>query len=196
VLSNIRGGSEYGPRWHQAALHENRQRAYDDFIAISEDLIARGVTTPEKLGAIGRSNGGLLMGVMLSQRPDLYAALAIGLPLFDMKRYTQLGAWASWMGEYGDPTTPEEWAQISKYSPYQNLKAGQPYPTVFIYPSTQDDRVHPGHARKAGARLAELGYEFLYYENMEGGHGGTANQEQLAYRTALEYAYFAKMLMD
>jgi prolyl oligopeptidase len=196
VLSNIRGGSEYGPRWHQAALHENRQRAYDDFIAISEDLIARGVTTPEKLGAIGRSNGGLLMGVMLTQRPDLYAALDIGVPLFDMKRYTQLGAGASWMGEYGDPTKPEEWAYISKYSPYQNLKAGQPYPTVFIYTSTQDDRVHPGHARKAGARLAELGYEFLYYENMEGGHGGTANQEQLAYRTALEYTYFAKMLMD
>ena len=195
VISNIRGGSEYGPAWHKAAMKEKHQNPIDDFIAISEDLIATGVTSPEKLGAIGRSNGGLLMGAILTQRPDLYAAIDCGVPLFDMKRYTQLGAGASWVGEYGDPDIPEEWAYISKYSPYQNLKAGQPYPKILLYTSTQDDRVHPGHARKAGAMLKSLGYDYFYYENMEGGHGGTANQDQLAFRTAIEYVYFAKMLM-
>lgn len=195
VLSNIRGGSEYGPAWHQAALKENRQRAFDDFIAISEHLIETGVTSPEKLGAIGRSNGGLLMGALLTQRPELYAAMDIGVPLFDMKRYNKLLAGASWMGEYGNPDIPEEWAYISQYSPYQNLQADKPYPKVLFYTSTKDDRVHPGHARKAAAKMDALGYDFFYYENIEGGHGGTANQEQLAYRTALEYAYFAKMLM-
>lgn len=195
VLSNIRGGSEYGPKWHQAALKENRQRAFDDFFAISKDLIASGVTSPEKLGAIGRSNGGLLMGVVMTQHPELYSAIVNGVPLFDMKRYTHLGAGASWIGEYGDPEKPEEWAYISKYSPQQNLEAGKAYPKIFLYTSTQDDRVHPGHARKAGAKLRDLGYDFFYYENMEGGHGGTANQDQLAYRIALEYAYFARMLM-
>lgn len=195
VLSNIRGGSEYGPRWHEAALREKRQRAFDDFIAISEHLISTGLTTSKKLGAFGRSNGGLLMGALLTQRPELYAALDIGVPLFDMKRYNRLLAGASWMGEYGDPDKPEDWAFISKYSPYQNLKGGQPYPRIFCYTSTKDDRVHPGHARKAIAALGALGYPYYYYENIEGGHGGTANQDQLAYRTALEYAYFAKMLM-
>ncbi len=195
VLSNIRGGSEYGPSWHQAALKENRQRAFDDFIAISEDLIATGVTSPEKLGAIGRSNGGLLMGALLTQRPDLYAAMDIGVPLFDMQRYNKLGAGASWMGEYGNPDIPEEWAYMSEYSPYQNLKADKAYPKVLFYTSTKDDRVHPGHARKAAAKMDALGYDFFYYENIEGGHGGTANQDQLAYRTALEYTYFAHMLM-
>ena len=195
VLSNIRGGSEYGPRWHEAALREKRQRSFDDFIAISEDLIRTGLTTSKKLGAFGRSNGGLLMGALLTQRPELYAALDIGVPLFDMKRYNKLLAGASWMGEYGDPDKSEDWAFISRYSPYQNLKAGQPYPRIFCYTSTKDDRVHPGHARKAIAALGALGYPYYYYENIEGGHGGTANQDQLAYRTALEYAYFAKMLM-
>jgi len=195
VLSNIRGGSEYGPKWHEAALKENRQRAFDDFIAISEHLIETGVTSPEKLGAAGRSNGGLLMGAMLTQRPDLYGALDIGVPLLDMRRYNKLLAGASWMGEYGDPDKPEEWAYISQYSPYQKLEAGKPYPKVFFYTSTKDDRVHPGHARKAAAKMMALGYPLFYYENIEGGHGGTANQDQLAYRTALEYAYFAHMLM-
>jgi prolyl oligopeptidase len=195
VLSNIRGGSEYGPAWHQAAMKEKHQNAIDDFIAVSEDLIATGVTSPEKLGAIGRSNGGLLMGAILTQRPELYAAIDCGVPLFDMKRYTQLGAGASWIGEYGDPQTPEDWAYLSKYSPYQNLKADRPYPKVFFYTSTKDDRVHPGHARKAAARMKALGYGYFYYENTEGGHGGTSNQEQLAYRTALEFTYFAHMLM-
>lgn len=195
VISNIRGGSEFGPRWHEAALKENRQRSFDDFIAISEHLIETGVTSADKLGAIGRSNGGLLMGAILTQRPDLYAAIDIGVPLFDMKRYNKLLAGASWMGEYGNPDIEDEWAYISLYSPYQLLEADQGYPKVLFYTSTKDDRVHPGHARKAAAKLADLGYDFFYYENIEGGHGGTANQEQLAYRTALEYAYFMHMLM-
>ena len=195
VLSNIRGGSEYGPKWHQAALKENRQKAFDDFIAISEALIDTGVTSPEKLGAVGRSNGGLLMGAIMTQRPDLYAAVDIGVPLFDMYRYDKLLAGASWVGEYGDPDIADEWAFISQYSPYQKLEAGKAYPAPFFYTSTKDDRVHPGHARKAAAKMADLGYDVFYYENIEGGHGGTANQDQLAYRTALEFAYFAKMLM-
>jgi prolyl oligopeptidase len=195
VLSNIRGGSEYGPKWHEAALKENRQRSFDDFIAISEHLIETGVTTPQKLGAVGRSNGGLLMGAILTQRPELYGAIDIGVPLFDMRRYNKLLAGASWMAEYGDPDKADEWAYIGQYSPYQRLEAGKPYPEVFFYTSTKDDRVHPGHARKAVAKLEALGYPVLYYENIEGGHGGTANQDQLAYRTALEYAYFARQLM-
>lgn len=196
VISNIRGGSEYGPQWHSAALKENRQKSFDDFIAISEDLIATGVTSPQKLGAIGRSNGGLLMGAILTQRPELYAAIDCGVPLFDMKRYSKLLAGASWMAEYGNPDVPEEWAYISKYSPYQNLRKDVAYPKVFFYTSTKDDRVHPGHARKAVAKMTALGHKPFYYENMEGGHGGTSNQDQLAHRTALEYAYFARMLMD
>ena len=195
VLANIRGGSEYGPRWHEAALKENRQRSFDDFFAVSEALIETGVTSPEKLGIIGRSNGGLLMGAALTQRPELYAAVNIGVPLLDMKRYNKLLAGASWMGEYGNPDIPEEWAYISQYSPYQKLEAGQPYPKVLFYTSTKDDRVHPGHARKAAAKLADLGYDFYYYENTEGGHGGTANQDQLAYRTAIEFVYFVRQLM-
>jgi prolyl oligopeptidase len=195
VLSNIRGGSEYGPAWHKAAMKEKHQNAIDDFIAVSEALIESGLTAPDKLGAIGRSNGGLLMGAILTQRPELYAAIDCGVPLFDMKRYTKLGAGASWIGEYGDPDKPEDWAYLSKYSPYQNLKANQPYPKVFFYTSTKDDRVHPGHARKAAARMSQLGYDYYYYENTEGGHGGTTNQEQLAFRTALEFTYFAHMLM-
>jgi len=195
VLANIRGGSEYGPAWHRAALKENRQRAFDDFIAVSEALIESGVTGPDKLGAIGRSNGGLLMGAILTQRPELYAAIDCGVPLLDMRRYTKLGAGASWIGEYGDPDDPSDWAYISQYSPYQRLRADEPYPKVLFYTSTQDDRVHPAHARKAAARMQALGYDYFYYENIEGGHGGTTNQEQLAYRTALEYAYFAHLLM-
>ena len=194
VLSNIRGGSEYGPRWHDAGLKANRQQVFDDFIAVSEDLIRTGVTSKGKLGAIGRSNGGLLMGVVMNQRPDLYAAIVNGVPLLDMQRYTKLGAGASWVAEYGDPDTTD-WSYMSKWSPYQNLRADVAYPPVFYYTSTKDDRVHPGHARKAAAKLKSFGREYYYYENMEGGHGGTANQDQLAYRIALEYTYFAKTLM-
>ena len=194
VLSSIRGGSEYGPRWHQAGLRENRQKVFDDFIAISEDLIRTGVTTPKLLGAIGRSNGGLLMGVLMNQRPDLYAAIVCGVPLLDMQRYTKLGAGASWVAEYGDPDTAD-WDYMSMWSPYQNLRNGVDYPPVFFYTSTRDDRVHPGHARKMAARMGSMGDAYFYYENMEGGHGGTSNQDQLAYRIALEYAYFARQLM-
>ena len=195
AIANLRGGGEFGPRWHQSALRENRQRAYDDYFAIAEDMIERGITASDRLGALGRSNGGLLLGVALTQRPDLFAALDIGVPLLDMKRYNKLLAGASWMGEYGNPDVAEDWEFISKYSPYQNLKEGVDYPKVLFYTSTLDDRVHPGHARKMAAMLEDMGQEFFYYENIEGGHGGTANQEQLAMRTALEYAYFIRMLM-
>lgn len=195
ALANIRGGGEFGPGWHAAALKENRQRAFDDFFAVSEALIDTGLAAPDKLGAIGRSNGGLLMGAALTQRPELYKALDIGVPLLDMLRYHKLLAGASWVGEYGDPDVREERAFLEAYSPYQKLEAGKPYPRVFFYTSTKDDRVHPGHARKAAAKLNDLGYETYYYENIEGGHGGTANQEQLAMRTALEYVYFMRELM-
>ncbi len=196
VIANIRGGGEFGPRWHQAALKENRQRAFDDFFAVSEDLIARGITSPEKLGAYGGSNGGLLMGAAMIQRPDLYKGQAIGVPLLDMLRYDKLLAGASWVGEYGDPDIEEERAYILKYSPYQNLKADADYPRVFFFTSTKDDRVHPGHARKMGAKMEEMGHPFLYYENIEGGHGAAANRNQAAYRTALQYIYFMRQLSD
>lgn len=196
VLSNIRGGGEYGPAWHQAALKENRHLAYEDFFAIGEALVETGVTTPEKLGAIGRSNGGLLMGAVLTQRPELYAAIDCGVPLLDMLRYHLLLAGASWMGEYGNPDVPAERAYLETYSPYQALKPGVKYPEVLFYTSTKDDRVHPGHARKMAARMREYGNSFLLYENTEGGHGGAANQDQLAYRAALEYAYFSLKLMQ
>ncbi len=195
VLSNIRGGGEYGPAWHAAALKHNRQRAFDDFFAISEDLIETGVTSRGRLGAIGRSNGGLLMGVALTQRPDLYAAIDCGVPLLDMLRYDKLLAGASWVGEYGDPDLPADRDVILTYSPYQRLEKDADYPEVLFYTSTRDDRVHPGHARKMAAQMEAWDHPFLYYENIEGGHGGTANQEQLAFRTALEYAYFARRLM-
>ena len=196
VVANIRGGGEFGPSWHEAALKENRQRAYDDFFAVSEDLITRKITSPRRLGVMGGSNGGLLMGVALTQRPDLYNAIVIQVPLFDMINYTHIGAGASWVGEYGDPAIPAERAVIEKYSPYQNLKPGQKYPEVFIETSTKDDRVHPAHARKAAARLEEYGYKFLYYENIDGGHAASANLNETAMRYALEYTYLSQRLMD
>ncbi len=189
VLANIRGGSEFGPKWHEAARKENRQRAYDDFIAVAEDLIARKVTAKEHLGIRGASNGGLLMGVMLTQRPDLFGAIHCGVPLLDMRRYNKLLAGASWMDEYGDPDKPEEWAYISKYSPYQNLQKDKKYPPILFTTSTRDDRVHPGHARKMVARMKELGHDVTYYENIEGGHGAAANNEQAAFMDALAYEF-------
>ncbi|MFA7261966.1 MAG: prolyl oligopeptidase family serine peptidase [Caulobacter sp.] len=196
VVANIRGGGEFGPAWHEAALKANRQRAYDDFFAVSEDLIERKITSPRRLGIMGGSNGGLLMGVALTQRPELYNAVVIQVPLFDMLAYTHIGAGASWVGEYGDPAIPEERAWIAAYDPYSNLKAGKPYPQVFIETSTKDDRVHPAHARKAGARLAALGYGFLYYENIDGGHSAAANLNETAKRVALEFTYLSQRLMD
>ncbi|HEY0649484.1 prolyl oligopeptidase family serine peptidase [Phenylobacterium sp.] len=196
VVANIRGGGEFGPRWHNAGLKLNRMRVYDDFFAVSEDLIARKVTNPKKLGIMGGSNGGLLMGVALTKRPDLYNAVVIQVPLFDMIGYDHIGAGSSWIGEYGDPKVPEERAMLMSYSPYQNLKAGQPYPRVFIETSTKDDRVHPAHARKAAARLKEYGYDYLYYENIDGGHAAAANLNERAMRQALEYTYLMQRLMD
>jgi prolyl oligopeptidase len=196
VVANIRGGGEFGPAWHNAGLKENRQKVYDDFFAVSQDLITRKITSPRRLGIMGGSNGGLLMGVALTQRPELYNAIVVQVPLFDMIRYTQIGAGASWVGEYGDPAIPSERAVIAKYDPYSNLKAGQKYPEVFIETSTKDDRVHPAHARKAAARLEELGYPVLYYENIDGGHAASANLAETARRQALEYVYLSKRLMD
>jgi prolyl oligopeptidase len=196
VVANIRGGGEFGPRWHNAGLKLNRMRVYDDFFAVSRDLIARKITSPRRLGIMGGSNGGLLMGVALTLHPELYHAIVIQVPLFDMIGYTHIGAGASWVGEYGDPAIPAERAVIETYSPYQNLKAGKPYPKVYIETSTKDDRVHPAHARKAAAKLKALGYDFLYYENMEGGHAAAANLNERAMRIALEYAYLAQRLVD
>ena len=194
ALANIRGGGEFGPRWHKAALLENRQRAFDDFIAIAEDLVARKITSPKRLGIMGGSNGGLLMGAAFTQRPDLFNAVVCQVPLLDMIRYTKLPPGASWMGEYGDPDSPDMRAYIEKYSPYQNLKTGVKYPEVLFETSTKDDRVHPGHARKMTAKMEELGNKVYFYENMEGGHGASADNSQRAKRLALEYAYLFKLL--
>ena len=196
VIANTRGGGEFGPNWHQAALQENRQRAHEDYQAVAMDLIARNITSQPKLGIMGGSQGGLFMGAMLTQRPDLINAAVIQVPLFDMLRFHRLLAGASWIAEYGNPDIPEERAWIQQYSPYQNLRAGQPYPEVFIHTSTKDDRVHPGHARKAAARLEELGYPVLFYENTDGGHAAGANLRETARRLALEYTYLTRRLMD
>ena len=187
-------GGEFGPQWHQAALKANRQRAYDDFIAVGEDLVRRKVTAPRHLGIQGGSNGGLLVGAVLTQRPDLFNAVVCQVPLLDMRRYHTLLAGASWMGEYGNPDVPAEWEYISRYSPYQNVKAGVKYPRVLFTTSTRDDRVHPAHARKMVARMLEQGHDVLYYENIEGGHGGAANNRQSAYMSALAYAFLLKQL--
>jgi prolyl oligopeptidase len=194
ALANIRGGGEYGPGWHQAALKQNRQRAYDDFAAIAMDLTARKVTSAPKLGIIGGSNGGLLMGVMLTQHPEFFGAIVCQVPLLDMKRYHLLLAGASWMEEYGDPEKPSEWLALKQFSPYQNVKSGTKYPRTFFTTSTKDDRVHPAHARKMVARLQENGVDLLYYENIEGGHGGAANNEQRAQMKAMAFTFLARQL--
>lgn len=194
VLANIRGGGEFGPKWHEAARKENRQRAYDDFIAIAEDLVKRKVTTPKHLGIMGGSNGGLLMGVMLTERPDLFGAVVCHVPLLDMRRFNKLLAGASWMDEYGNPDVHTDWAYISKYSPYHNVFKQTRYPRVLFATSTRDDRVHPAHARKMVARMKEQGHDVLYYENIEGGHGGAADNKQLAYMYALDYVFLIKTL--
>lgn len=194
VIANIRGGGEYGPAWHQAALKARKQRSYDDFIAVAEDLIARRITSPQRLGIEGGSNGGLLVGASVTQRPELFGAVVCSVPLLDMRRYHRLLAGASWMAEYGDPDAPDEWAFISKYSPYQNLKPGAAYPEVLFTTSTRDDRVHPGHARKMAAKMLAQGHPVLYYENIEGGHGGAADNEQRAHVQALEMSYLWRQL--
>ena len=194
VVANIRGGGEFGPQWHRSALKENRQRAYDDFIAVAEELVKHGITTPDHLGIMGGSNGGLLMGVAMTQRPDLFDAIVIQVPLLDMQRYNKLLAGASWMAEYGDPDKPEEWAYISKYSPYQNLKEGVKYPKVMFTTTTRDDRVHPGHARKMAAKMESFGQPFYYFENTEGSHGAGVTSDQRAQMYALTFAYLWKQL--
>ena len=194
AVANIRGGGEFGPRWHKAALKTKRQRAYDDFIAVAEDLIKRGITSPKHLGISGGSNGGLLVGAIFTQRPDLMNGVVCRVPLLDMLRYTKLLAGASWAAEYGDPEDPEMRKAILRYSPYQNVFPDRQYPKVFIETSTKDDRVHPGHARKMVARMREQGHEVLYFENTEGGHSAGANLKQHAKRYALEYVYFSRQL--
>jgi prolyl oligopeptidase len=193
VLANIRGGGEFGPSWHMAAVKENHQRNFDDFTAIAEDLIARKITSPDHLGIMGGSQGGLLVGGSFVQRPDLFKAVVCQVPLLDMKRYNKLLAGASWMAEYGNPDT-EDWEYIKPWSPYQNLKPKASYPEVFFWTNTRDDRVHPGHARKMVAKMTDMGSKVYYYENTEGGHGSGANLNQRAYTGALEYAYLWMML--
>ena len=194
VLANIRGGGEFGPDWHQAGLKGNRQRIYDDFIAVGEDLIEKKITTPRHLGIMGGSNGGLLMGVMLNQRPDLWNAVVVQVPLLDMLRYHKLLAGASWVDEYGDPDTPEERAFLEQISPYHNFNAEADYPTPFFLTSTKDDRVHPGHARKMARLFEQAGKPFYYYENIDGGHSAAANQAERARRSALEFMYLTRAL--
>jgi prolyl oligopeptidase len=190
VVANIRGGGEYGPSWHKAALKENRPRAYEDFAAVAQDLISRGVTSRAHLGTEGRSNGGLLMGNMLTTYPQLFGAIVCGVPLLDMKRYVHLAAGASWIAEYGDPDRPEEWKFIQTFSPYQNVRPGLDYPPILFYTATSDDRVGPVQARKMVARLQEMGYKNVWlHENTEGGHAGSSDNTQLAYRRALTYTF-------
>ena len=196
VLADIRGGGEFGPAWHEAALREHRQRAFDDFAAVARDLIATKVTSPEHLGIYGRSNGGVLMSVSMTQHPELYGAVVIESPLIDMLRYTHLSAGASWAAEYGDPDVPADSAFIEKYSAYQALKPGVKYPEPYITTNTEDDRVHPGHARKFAAKLQSLGDPALYYENTFGGHANDADPELNARRWARHYVYLSQRLMD
>lgn len=194
VLANIRGGGEYGPGWHTQAMREGRHKVAEDFAAVASDLVRRGVTTVAQLGAQGGSNGGLLMGIMLTKYPELFGALVCQVPLLDMKRFHLLLAGASWVAEYGDPDDPEDWAFISQYSPYQNISADRSYPPVLITTSTRDDRVHPGHARKMTAALEQAGHPVWYYENIEGGHAGAADNAQTAFKSALSYSFLHRML--
>ncbi len=193
VLANIRGGGEFGPKWHQAAVKENHQKNFDDLIAVAEDLVKRRITSPGHLGIQGGSQGGLLVGGAFVQRPELFKAVVCQVPLLDMKRYNKLLAGASWMGEYGNPDT-DDWEYIKTWSPYHNLDKDADYPEVYFYTSTLDDRVHPAHARKMVAKMTDMGHKVYYYENTEGGHSGGANLNQAAYSGALAYAYLWMML--
>jgi prolyl oligopeptidase len=194
VVANIRGGGEFGPDWHNSAIKANRQRCYDDFSAVARDLIARKVTSPAHLGCLGGSNGGLLVGNMLTQYPELFGAVVCQAPLLDMQRYHKLLAGASWMGEYGDPDVPEQWAYIQKWSPYHLLKDGVKYPRTLFTTSTRDDRVHPGHARRMAHKMAAMNVDMLFYENIEGGHGGAADNKQQAFMSSLAFTFLWKQL--
>jgi prolyl oligopeptidase len=194
AAANIRGGGEYGPAWHRAAMRENRHRAYEDFAAVARDLVARGITTPERLGIQGGSNGGLLMGMMLTTRPELFGAIACQVPLLDMRRYHRLLAGASWIAEYGDPDDPADWQFLQTFSPYHLLVPGKSYPPTLFVTSTRDDRVHPGHARKMAATMLAQGADVRYWENIEGGHGAAADNEQAATMWALVLEFLWQQL--
>ncbi|EHR51937.1 serine protease, S9A family peptidase [Saccharomonospora marina XMU15] len=196
VVANLRGGGEYGPDWHSQAVKANRERVYEDFAAVATDLVARGITTPGRLGIQGGSNGGLLTGVMLTRHPELFGAVVSQVPLLDMRRYHLLLAGASWQAEYGNPDEPQDWAYLSAYSPYHNVEKGQNYPPVLFVTSTRDDRVHPAHARKMVARMREYGHDVSYYENIEGGHGAAADNAQLAFKWALVFEFLWQRLSD
>ncbi|WP_121114537.1 prolyl oligopeptidase family serine peptidase [Croceibacterium ferulae] len=195
VLGNMRGGGEFGPEWHQTAIRENKQRTWDDFIAIAEDLVARGITSPEHLGIQGGSQGGLLVGTAFTQRPDLFNAAIVQIPLFDMLRYHEIGRGASWIGEYGDPRIAEQRGWIEPYSPYQKLAEETDFPTPFFITSTADDRTHPAHGRKAAARMSQMGQAYYYYEDMTGGHSGGVDNDQRAKLLALQNVYLLQQLM-
>jgi len=195
VIASIRGGGEFGPRWHEAARLENHQRNFDDMAAVGRDAISRGFTSSRRLGELGGSQGGLLVAATMVQNPDLFNAVACQVPLGDMLRFTHMGAGASWTAEYGDPADPKMHDIIAKWSPYQNIKKGVKYPKVFFLTSTKDDRVHPGHARKMAAKMEANGQPFLYYENIEGGHAAAANLQQRAEQLALTYTYLRQQLM-
>jgi len=194
VLANIRGGGEYGPGWHTQAMQAGRHKVAEDFASVAKDLIARGITTADLLGAQGGSNGGLLMGIMMTRYPELFGALVCQVPLLDMRRFHLLLAGASWVAEYGDPDDPDDWAYISEYSPYQNIDAGKPCPPVLMTTSTRDDRVHPGHARKMTAALEQAGHRVWYCENIEGGHAGAADNAQTAFKSALSFSFLHRTL--
>ncbi|MEV4423893.1 prolyl oligopeptidase family serine peptidase [Streptomyces sp. NPDC049602] len=194
VIANIRGGGEYGPDWHQAALRADRPRAFEDFAAVAEDLVARGITTPDQLGASGGSNGGLLMGAMLTRYPELFGAIVAQVPLLDMTRFHKLLAGASWIAEYGDPDDETDLAHLRELSPYHRLTADRSYPPVLLMTSTRDDRVHPGHARKTAARLRELGHPVLFHENTGGGHAGAGDNEQASHNSALVHTFLRRHL--
>jgi prolyl oligopeptidase len=196
VIANIRGGGEYGPKWHQAGLKTERQRIYDDFIAVAQSLIEKGITSPKHLGIEGGSNGGLLTGVMFTQRPDLFNAVISAVPLLDMMRYHTMLAGASWVGEFGNPEDPVEGAFLRKISPYHNIDPAADYPEIFLVTSTKDDRVHPAHARKVAKRMEDQGHDFLYYENIDGGHSAAANLKETAKRLALQHTYLMQKLVD
>ena len=196
VVANIRGGGEFGPAWHEAGLKTRRQIIYDDFAAVAHDLIDRGITSTRRLGIMGGSNGGLLMGVEMTEHPELWNAVDIQVPLLDMLRFEQIAAGASWVGEYGSVSNPDERAFLAKISPYSNLRRGTKYPLALVWTTTKDDRVGPQHARKFAARLSEYGIPYFYYEVIEGGHGAGANLKERAHTSAIEYVYFTRQLMD
>ena len=196
LLANLRGGGEFGPGWHQMAIRENKQRTWDDFIAVGQDAVKRGITNPGQLGIQGGSQGGLLVGTAFTQAPEAFDAAIVAIPLFDMLRYHLIGRGASWIGEYGDPRIPEQRAWIEGYSPYQKIVDGVDYPAPFLWASTADDRTHPAHARKAAAKLKGLGQDYWYYEDMTGGHSGGVDNEQRAKLQALQMVYLMQRLMD